>query len=86
MLINLNAEGFDLERVKRQPRKQQLPKLHTKTKAPVRIATIPKAPNPQRLSEVLQNTDVDSLSVNREWKVGQKKDEENVERGRGMKW
>lgn len=38
MLINLNAEGFDLERVKRQPRKQQFPKLHTKNKAPVRIA------------------------------------------------
>lgn len=86
MLINLNAEGFDLERVKRQPRKQQFPKRHTKNKVPVRIATVPKAPKPQRLSEVLQNTDVDSLSVNREWKVGQKKDEENVERGRGMKW
>ena len=86
ILINLNAEGFDLERVKRQPRKQQPPKLQTKAKAPVRIATVPKAPKPQRLTAALNNTDVGSQSANREWEVGQKKNEEDVERGRGMKW
>ena len=86
MLINLKAEGFDLERVKRKPRKQQPPKLQTKAKAPVRIATVPKAPKPQRVTAALKNADVGSQSVNREWEVGQKKNEEEVERGRGMKW
>lgn len=87
MLINLNAEGFDLKRVKRQPRKQQPPKLQTSiTKAPVRIAPVPKITKPQRLSAALKNTDVGSQSANREWKVGQREDEEDVERGRGMKW
>ena len=86
ILINLNAEGFDLERVKRQPRKQQPPKLQTKAKSPVRIATVPKAPKPQRLTAALKNTEVGSQSANREWEVGQKKNEEDVERGRGMKW
>ena len=86
MLINLNAEGFDLERGKRQPRKQQPPKLQTKAKLPVRIATVPKAPKPQRVTAALKNADVGSQSVNREWEVGQKKNEEEVERGRGMKW
>ena len=85
ILINLNAEGFDLERVKRQPRKQQPLKLQTKAKVPVRMAPVPKAPKPQRLTAALKNTEVDSQSANREWEVGQKKDEE-VERGRGMKW
>ena len=86
MLINLNAEGFDLERVKRQPRKQQPPKLQTKAKAPVRIAPVSKASKPQRVTAALKNTDVGSQSANREWEVGQKKDEGEVERGRGMKW
>ena len=86
ILINLNAEGFDLERVKWQPRKQQPPKLQTKAKSPVRIAPVPKIIKPQRLSAALNNTDVGSQSANREWEVGQKKDEEDVERGRGMKW
>lgn len=86
MLINLNAEGFYLERVKRQPRKQQHPKLQTKTKSPVRIAPVPKITKPQRLSAALKNTEVGSQSANREWEVGQKKDEEDMERGRGMKW
>ena len=83
MLINLNAEGFDLDRVKWQSRKQQPSKLQTKTKAIVRIAPAPK---PQRLSTALKNTDVGSQSANREWEVGQKKDEEDMKRGRGMKW
>ena len=86
ILINLNAEGFDLERVKRQPQKQQSSKLQTKVKAPVRIAPVPKAPKLQRLAETLKNTDVGSQSANREWEVEQKKDEGEVERGRGMKW
>ena len=86
ILINLNAEGFDLERVKRQPRKQQSPKLQTKTKSPVRIAPVPKAPKKQRVTAALKNADVSGQSSNREWEVGQKKDEEDVERGRGMKW
>lgn len=86
MLINLNAEGFNLERVKWQPRKQQPSKLQTKAKAPIRIAPIPKAPKPQRFPAALKNTDVGSQNANREWEVGQKKDEEDVERGRGMKW
>ena len=86
MLINLNAEGFNLERVKRQPRKQQPPKLQTKAKSPVRIAPVPKAPKLQRLSTALKNSDVGSQSANREWEVGQKKDEEDVERRRVMKW
>ena len=86
ILINLNPEGFDLERVKRQPRKQQTPKLQTKAKAPVRIAPVPKAPKLQRLSAALRNTDVGSQSANREWEVGQRKNEEDVERGRVMKW
>ena len=80
------AEGFDLERVKRQPRKQQSPKLQTKTKSPVRIAPVPKAPKKQRVTAALKNADVSGQSSNREWEVGQKKDEEDVERGRGMKW
>lgn len=88
ILINLNAEGFDVKRVKRQPRKQQPPKQQTKakSKAPVGIASVPKAPKTQRLSAALKNTDVGSQSANREWEVGQKKNEEEVERGRGMKW
>lgn len=86
ILINLNAEGFDLERVKRQPRKQQPSKLQTKAKAPIRIAPVPKVAKPQRLTAALKNTDVGSQSANREWEVGQRKDEEEVERGRGMKW
>ena len=86
MLINLNTEGFNLERVKRQPRKQQPSKLQTKAKAPVRMAPVPKAPKPQRLTAALKNTEVDSQSANREWEVGQKMDEKDVERGRGMKW
>lgn len=86
MLINLKAEGFDLERVKRQPRKQQPSKLQTKAKTPVRIASVPKITKPQRLSAALNNTDVGSQSANREWEVGQSKNEEDVERGRGMKW
>lgn len=73
ILINLNAEGFDLERVKRQPSKQQPSKLQTKAKAPVRIASVPKAPKLQRLATALKNTDVGSKSANREWEVGQKK-------------
>ena len=85
MLINLNTEGFNLERVKRQPRKQQPSKLQTKAKAPVRMAPVPKAPKPQRLTAALKNTDMGSQSANREWEVGQKKNEEDVERGRGMK-
>ena len=86
ILINLNTEGFDLERVKRQPRKQQPSKLQTKAKVPVRIAPISKAPKRQRLSAALKNTDVGSQSANREWEVGQSKNEEDMERGRGMKW
>ena len=86
MIINLNAEGFDLERVKRQPRKQQPSKLQTKAKSPVKIAPVPKAPKPQRLTAALKNADVGSQIANREWEVGQKKDEEDMERGRGMKW
>ena len=86
MLINLNTEVFNLERVKRQPRKQQPSKLQTKAKAPVRMAPVPKAPKPQRLTAALKNTEVDSQSANREWEVGQKMDEKDVERGRGMKW
>lgn len=86
ILINLNAEGFDLERVKRQPRKQQPLKLQTKAKVPVRIATVPKVPKPQRLTAALKNINVGSQSANREWEVGQKMDEKDVERGRGMKW
>ncbi len=88
MLINLNAEGFDLERVKRQTRKQQPPKQQTKAKAkaPVSIASIPKAPKLQKLATALKNTNVGSQSANREWEVGQKMDEKDVERGRGMKW
>ena len=86
MLINLNAEGFDLDRVKWQSRKQQPPKLQTKTKSLVRMAIVPKAPKPQRVTAALKNADVGSQSVNREWEVGQKKNEEEVERGRGMKW
>ena len=85
MIINLNAEGFNLERVKRQPRKQQPSKLQTKAKSPVKIAPVPKAPKPQRLTAALKNADVGSQSANREWEVGQKKNEEDVERGRGMK-
>lgn len=86
ILINLNAEGFNLERVKRQLRQQQTPKLQTKAKSPVKIAPVPKAPKPQRLTAALKNADVGSQSANREWEVGQKKNEEDVERGRGMKW
>ena len=86
MLINLNAEGFDLERVKRQPRKQQPSKLQTKAKTPVRIASVPKGPKLQKLATALKNTNVGSQSANREWEVGQKKDEGEVERRRGMKW
>ena len=72
--------------MKRQPRKQQPSKLQTKAKVPVRIATVPKAPKRQRLTAALKNTDVGNQSANREWEVGQKKNEEEVERGRGMKW
>ena len=86
ILINLNTEGFELERVKRQPRKQQPSKLQLKAKSSVRITPVPKITKPQRLSAALKNTDVGSQSANREWEVGQKKNEEDVERGRGMKW
>ena len=85
MLINLNAEGFDLERVKRQTRKQQPPKQQTKAKAkaPVSIASIPKAPKLQKLATALKNTNVGSQSANREWEVGQKKNEEEWKEGVG---
>ncbi|EJW97127.1 Mobilization nuclease domain protein [gut metagenome] len=88
ILINLNDEEFDVKRVKRQPRKQQVTKQQTKAKvkASVKTSPVPIAPQLQKLAMTLKNTNVGSQSANREWEVGQKKDTEEVERGRGMKW
>ena len=87
ILINLNEEGFDVERVKKKSKKQKrngvpFKKSKKKTLNPVKSL---QQKSHQGLGK-LRKEGVGSHSANREWEVGKKTNYDEVDNGHSMKW
>ena len=86
ILINLNEEGFDVERVKKKSGKQKrqgVPfKKSKKTLNPVKSL---QRKSHQGLGK-LRKEGEGSHSANREWEVGTKNHYDEVDNGHSMKW
>ena len=86
ILINLNEEGFDVERVKKKSKKQKrqgvpFKKSKKKTLNPVKSL---QRKSHQGLGK-LRKEGEGSHSANREWEVGNKTDYNDVDDGRSLK-
>jgi len=86
ILINLNEEGFDVERVKKKSKKQKrqgvpFKKSKKKTLNPVKSL---QRKSHQGLGK-LRKEGEGSHSANREWEVGNKTDSNDVDDGRSLK-
>lgn len=86
ILINLNEEGFDVERVKKKSKKQKrqgvpFKKSKKKTLNPVKSL---QRKSHQGLGK-LRKEGIGSHSANREWEVGKKTNYDEVDDGRSFK-
>lgn len=87
ILINLNEEGFDVERVKKKSKKQKrngVPFKKSKKKTLNPIKSLQRKSH-QGLGK-LRKEGVSSHSANREWEVGKKTNYDEVDNGHSMKW
>lgn len=87
ILINLNEEGFEVERVKKKSKKQKrngvpLKKSKKKTLNPIKSL---QRKSHQGLGK-LRKEGVGSHSANREWEVGKNTNYDEVDNGHSMKW
>ena len=87
ILINLNEEGFDVERVKKKskkPKRQGVPFKKSKKKTLNPVKSLQRKSH-QGLGK-LRKEGVGSHSANREWEVGKKTNYDEVDNGHSMKW
>ncbi len=87
ILINLNEEGFEVERVKKKSKKQKrqgvpFKKSKKKTLNPVKSL---QRKSHQGLGK-FRKEGIGSHSANREWEVGKKTNYDEVDNGHSMKW
>ena len=86
ILINLNEEGFDVERVKKKskkPKRQGVPFKKSKKKTLNPIKSLQRKSH-QGLGK-LRKEGIGSHSANREWEVGKKTNYDEVDNGHSMK-
>ena len=86
ILINLNEEGFDVERVKKKSKKQKrngVPFKKSKKKTLNPIKSLQRKSH-QGLGK-LRKEGVGSHSANREWEVGKKTNYDEVDNGHSLK-
>lgn len=86
ILINLNEEDFDVERVKKiskKPKRQGVPFKKSKKKTLNPVKSLQRKSH-QGLGK-LRKEGIGSHSANREWEVGKKTDYDEVDDGRSLK-
>ena len=85
ILINLNEEGFDVERVKKQSKKQKRKGVPFKKSSKLNPVKSLQQKSHQGLGK-LNKKGEGSHSANREWEVGTKNSYDEVDNGHSMKW
>ncbi|EJW91306.1 mobilization protein, partial [gut metagenome] len=88
ILINLNEEDFDVERVKKPSQKKKrngIPFQKTHKKRPLNPVKSLQQKYRTGLGK-LRNEGAGSHSANREWEVGKNTSYENIDNGHSMKW
>ena len=85
ILINLNEEGFDVERVKKQSKKQKRKSVPFKKSSKLNPVKSLQRKSHQGLGK-LNKKGEGSHSANREWEVGTKNSYDEVDNGHSMKW
>lgn len=86
ILINLNEEDFDVERVKKKskkPKRQGVPFKKSKKKTLNPVKSLQRKSH-QGLGK-LRKEGIGSHSANREWEVGKKTNYDEVDDGRSLK-
>ncbi|EJW99181.1 relaxase/Mobilization nuclease domain protein, partial [gut metagenome] len=84
ILINLNEEGFDVERVKKKSRKKKRHGVPFKKSAKLNPVKPLQQKSHQGLGRI-KGEGIGSHSANREWEVGRNSSYEEQDRGHSMK-
>lgn len=84
ILINLNEEGFDVERVKKKSKKQKRKGTPFKKSSKLNPIKSLQQKSHQGLGK-LNKKGIGSHSANREWEVGKNSNYDEVDNGRSLK-